>query len=516
MKWDGLFIYPKLGAWDDTIRDIPLSILYASAASSKYGFRIKLLDLRLTPKDWIEQVRAVLAEGVRVVGVSVMTGEPIRHALEVSGLVRKYSKDTKILWGGPHPTVLPEQTLSHPDIDFIIRDWGSESTCLLLRHLAGENIRREDIRGLGWKENGTIRWGPVHDAFEIPDYKSIPYDLIDINPDKYNRLKNNDFIFSLFTAMGCPYRCAYCISPATYKKVKGKRWIALPPEEVLDHIAWIAEKYPGVNRLQVLDDDSFVDLDRIRRLLHNYVKSGYHSRFKLDFRGVRINELDRMTDADLALLDEASVEMMLIGVESGSDRVLSELMCKDITVDQIIRVNRRLAEHPKLQPHYNFFCGTPGETLADLRMTARLLLQLAEDNPFCYLGFGADWKPLPGSAMTERAVRDYGLQLPETLSDWSKIDSYQKLRHPWYTTDFENGIKVLQLAGALLDRKVESHSNELGFVVGSLIRLGAGLYRPILRWRVRNGIFLFPIEHMIRNWFLFSVIPRIMRGKSQQ
>ena len=115
--------------------------------------------------------------------------------------------------------------------------------------------------------------------------------------------------------------------------------------------------------------------------------------------------------------------------------------------------------------------------------------------------------------MTERAVRDFGLQLPETLSEWAKVDSYQSLKYPWYTADFENGIKILQLGGTLLDRKVESHSHELGFIVGFIVRFGVRLYRPILRWRIRNGYFKWPIEHVIRDWFLFSFIPRIMRWK---
>ncbi len=500
---DCLLVYPQLGSFDELLRDIPLSLIYAATDSVKHGYNIEILDLRLHPLDWREQIDAHMSAGCSLVGLSVMTGNPITTSLRVSEYIKsKYG--TPIVWGGPHPTILPEQTLENESIDYVIRDWGSKALCQLIGFVKGESsdqysvasdqyhhsslltdnsllALRQKILGLGYKENtpdgrAHIKLNAVQTCFEILDYRDLPYDLVDVTsgagfqpanainqqpgkaaPHNYCRLESGELTLPIFTAVGCPYKCTFCMSPAVYEKISGKKWIAHDVEYVLGHVQHLLDKY-DFQRLQVYDDDSFVDLARMRDLLSEYVRRGYHKKLKLDFRGARINELDRMDDDFLELMVEANVELLAIGAESGSDEIL-DIMGKGITVDQIIRVNRKLSRFPSLKPHYNFFCGVPGETLESIIQTKELIVQLIKDHPGCYLGVGADWKPLPGSVMTEQAVKDYGLRLPQSLSEWAAIDSFdaKKIVHPWYTKKMDNMIGLLQIAGQLLAGKVADY-----------------------------------------------------------
>jgi radical SAM superfamily enzyme YgiQ (UPF0313 family) len=477
------------------------------------------LDLRLQPGNWKESVDKVLQQGCDLVGISVMTGYPIRTSLAIS----KYVKErypVSILWGGPHPTILPEQTLENEFIDFVIRDWGSQSLCSLLSHLKNGTASREGILGLGYKEGGDIFLNPPHCRFEILDYRDIPYHLVNINESRYNRLSNGEVIFPIYTALGCPYQCSFCMSPAVYAKIKGKKWIPHSEDYVMGHIEYIHQRY-SFQRLQIYDDDSFVDLDRMANLLAEYIRRGYHRELKIDFRGARVNELDRMDDDYLRLLARAQVELLAIGVESGSNRTL-ERMKKGITVEQILRVNRKLAKFPSLKPHYNFFCGVPGETYEDLLQTKELLLQLLKDHPGAYLGVGADWKPLPGSVMTESAVKEYGLKMPQNLEEWASIDSFdaQKIYHPWYTEKLNNMIKLLQISGALLDQKIHDYRKTIG-LAGYVLLFFRNLYYPILRFRLKNNFTDFLIEFDIKkyffNWFTkFQRLRRIWGKKSRR
>lgn len=203
---------------------------------------------------------------------------------------------------------------------------------------------------------------------------------------------------------------------------------------------------------------------------------------------------------------EANVSLLAIGVESGSDKIL-KIMNKGITVEQIIRVNQKLSKYPTLKPHYNFFCGVPGETIESLVQTKKLILRLVNDNPNCYLGVGADWKPLPGSVMTDQAVQRYGLSLPESLIGWAEIDSFdaKKIVHPWYTRKMNNMIKLLQISGQLLDKKILEFRDSLGRIVGIIIYLLSVLYKPILLFRLRYNFTSFFIEYGIRNFFLRNI-----------
>ncbi len=500
-KLDVLLVYPQLGSFDSLIRDIPLSLIYAATDSVKHNLNVRIIDLRLKPDNWEKQVDSHLRSGCSLVGLSVMTGNPITNSLRISKYIKeKYG--TPIVWGGPHPTVLPEQTLENEYIDYVVRDWGSKALFQLIQHIRGESNNIKTILGIGYKENGRIALNPPQCSFEMLDYKDLPYHLIDIKGDNYSRLSNRQVVFPIFTSIGCPYKCTFCMSPTVNKKIKGKKWVAYSIDYVLGHVGYLLGKY-DFQRLQIYDDDSFVDLDRMYDLLYEYVRRGFHKKHKLDFRGVRINELDRMDDDYLKLMVKANVELLITGVESGSGRILKE-MNKGITVEQIIRVNQKLAKYPSLKPHYNFFCGIPGETMEDLIQTKGLLLRLVKDHPTCYLGVGADWKPLPGSVMTVRAVHNYGLKLPGSLNEWASIDSCdaKKIIHPWYTKEIDNMIKLLQMTGMLLDKKIEDLRGDMGFMLGYTLYFLSILYRPILLYRIKHNNSSFLIEYGIRNYFM--------------
>jgi radical SAM superfamily enzyme YgiQ (UPF0313 family) len=358
--------------------------------------------------------------------------------------------------------------------------------------------------GLGYKKNGKIILNPVHCSFEMPHYRDLPYHLVEITSENYNRLANGEVILPIFTAMGCPYKCTFCMAPAVYEKIKGKKWSSYSNELVLEHIEYLMEKYE-FQRLQIYDDDSFVDLDKLHELLTEYIKKGFNRKFKLDFRGARVNELDKMDDDFYRLMVQANVELLAIGAESGSNRSLKK-MKKGITVEQTIRVNQRFAKYPSLKPHYNFFSGIPGETIEDLIKTKELVLRLVKDNPNCYLGVGADWKPLPGSEMTDDAVRHYGLKLPKSLADWAAVDSFdaKKIVHPWYTKEIDNMIRLLQIAGQLLDKKIRDYRKDMGLVLGNLVYFAAILYRPILLFRLRFNFTALLLEaRLLRLFFRY-------------
>jgi anaerobic magnesium-protoporphyrin IX monomethyl ester cyclase len=504
MSMDILLIYPQLGSFDTLAKDIPLSLIYAATDSVKNGFNVKIVDLRLAGDHWQSVVDESLKDGCTLIGFSVMTGNPISTSLRVSSYIKgKY--DIPIVWGGPHPTILPEQTLNDPLVDFIIRDWGSESLASLIAFLKNGVGKLSSIPGLGYKENGKQILNPQRTSFEILDYRDIPYDLVNVDANQYNRMKSGKLIFPFYTSMGCPWNCTFCMSPATYKIVKGKKWQPYDINTVLDHLEYLSQRY-SIEVFQDYADESFIDLERMKDFLHGYIQRGFNLKYKLDFRGVRINDLDKMDDEYLRLMVEANVGMMFIGVESGSDRILG-IMQKNITHDQIVRVNQKMARYPELKPHYNFFSGIPGETMESLTETGQLLEQLVKDHPGCYLGYGAHWKPIPGSAITDTAVREFGYKLPSTLIEWADIDSFDAAtpNYPWYTPQMSSMINLLGIAGLLMDAKTKDYTPNLGPILGGVARFLIRLYRPFLKLRIDHSFTDLLIEEKIKTLALKNI-----------
>jgi radical SAM superfamily enzyme YgiQ (UPF0313 family) len=218
-----------------------------------------------------------------------------------------------------------------------------------------------------------------------------------------------------------------------------------------------------------------------------------------------------LSNDDIALMARANTGYIMIGIESGAQKVLDR-MKKGFSVEAIKRVNQKLSHHPEITPYYNFFVGTPGETIEDLLHTKELLLELLKDNPRCYLGFGSDWKPIPGSELTKWAERTFNLNIPTTLADWAEIDSFDapsKIRYSWYSDDHEKLIRMMQCASGIIDRKLYKEFRSDKRFLFKILGILSLMYRPIIMWRIKHSISAVLIELPIRNWLFKHVFTKL-------
>ncbi|MBF0108290.1 MAG: B12-binding domain-containing radical SAM protein [Magnetococcales bacterium] len=503
---DALLLYPRLGSMDSIIVELPLSIIYAATDAVKRGYDVKLIDLRLEPGDWRKVIDPILQQGVRLVGISVMTGLPLDCAREISRHVKEFNADIPVVWGGPHATVLPE-TVAEPFIDFLVRGDGSRALAELIEALRSGHGDFSAIQGISFKD---AQGHPVHNPrsshFERLNFRDIPYDLVNVRHEGYQRVYKGEKqrLFPLFTAVGCPYKCTFCVSPAMYKEINGKKWLPDPEDEVIEHIQYLIKHYE-VTHLSIIDDTSFVNIKRMQRIFEKMIQLGIH--VHLEFRGARINEIDRMDDEFLELMVAAGGRVIMVGVESASDRILQRMQ-KGISREQILRVNQKLARHPHLIPHYNFIYGTPGERYADLVETKDVVLQMLKENPQAYFGIGSDWKPIPGSVMLEEAENRFNYQGPKTLDDWIEMDTFdcvRKIRHPWYSDRFDNMVKLLQMAAFVIDDKLIKESRGNYTLFYRFVRLASRLYKPIALFRLR-----FNLHHFMVEFYLYRTVIRLI------
>ncbi len=492
---DALLIYPRLGNMDTMVVDPPLSIIYAATDAVKRGYRIECLDLRCVNGDWQPVVRSYLEQGVRLAGISVMTGAPLKNARQISRFIRAHYPDTKVVWGGPHVTILPE-TIQEDFLDFVIRGYGSRPLAELIAQLRGEGPGFSQILGLSYKQDGEVRHNPRSPEHEMLHFRDLPYHLLDLTAPCYGRAYAQKQVFPMFSAIGCPYQCTFCMHPAAYREINPPKWRPYPPEEVVDHIQFIIENF-GTNCIAFIDDTSFPDLARMRRIFELILERGLE--VEIHFRGARVNEIDRMDDEFLALMVKAGGRVLMVGAESGSNAVLKRMQ-KGITKAQLLRVNRKLARYPQLTPVYNMVYGTPGETYQDLVETKETILQLIRDNPNLYVGVSGDWKPIPGSKMLELAEREYGFRAPQTLDEWIEVDTFDsrhKLVHPWYTKSQNNMIKLLQISSFVIDDKIIRESAGNNSLKFRLYRALARIYKPIAMFRLKHNLHQLLVEYSI-------------------
>ncbi len=477
-----LLLYPKTGKYDAFVKDLPLSVLCAGRSCVAAGYDVEILDQRVTPS-WKDRLVDILQnENPLLVGISVMTGRPIYYALELSRLVRRYS-NAPVVWGGIHPTILPDSTIENDAIDYLIRGQGELPLLALAKTLESDSPQLQSVSALSYKVNGKIihnAMGRAPDFEELPD---IPYDLVDV--DKYIRFDADEKVFSIITSLGCPHQCAFCYSPL----YSGRLWKPEKVEKTVARMERILDKYHP-DHFSVIDNDFFVDLRRARALFEAIERKKWS--VKIGFRGARIDELYRMDDSLLALMEHIGVRYLHIGAESGSQRIL-DLMLKKVKTEQIFEVNRKLARYPRLMPTYNFFSGVPTETVEDIDATIKMIFRLLEENPHCQISGFNQFTPYPGTELFNLSLK-FGLRPPRTLDQWIEFDESDCAKNnPWIDGMRKRLLDTLYFTGFFIDNKFQEHFTGNSFK-NRMVRQMATLYRPAAKLRFKYRLTAMPME----------------------
>jgi len=504
MKNKVIMVYPTLGFSGKFVRHTPLSLLYASIELVKHGIDVEILDNRLHLESWMSRLRELLTPDVIAVGISVMSGKPILNAVEIGRLVKSVNPKIAVVWGGPHATFFPETILKQEwSCDFVISGYASQSFYNFISHLKN-NTEPSAVKGVTFRKGTNIVHNPREDTkFEQINYRDIPYNLIK-DYSVYGQLEQNKIIFSMYSAMGCPYKCSFCSSPAEYTNITGKKWVPLSVTEVVDHIEHVISKY-NASYIYFIDDDSFVDLQHVENIIDEINRRNI--KIKLGFRGARINEIKKMTDDFLNKLAQAGTDILHIGVESGSDRIL-QLIHKDSTVNDINACNKKLAKHPEIIAAYNFIVGFPTETMDDLKATRDLMFQLVKDNPRCIIFQPNKFRPIPGTELFDMVKKDWNYQPPLDINDWGNIEAEGDISFPWYPDGMKKLCDLMLIGSYFIDNKVIKLTSGHTFLY-KVLRFMSFVYGPIMRFRLKHGIYQGLFEYGI-----YKMITKLIRTTS--
>ncbi|MGN7611598.1 B12-binding domain-containing radical SAM protein [Magnetococcales bacterium HHB-1] len=486
-----LLVYPLMGMSGTFVKHPPLGPIYAASEVIRDKVAdVEILDIRLHANQWQKKIQQAIGPDTLLVGISVMTGKPVLSAMEISRFIKSLDSEIIVVWGGPFATFHPDLILQDdPHCDLVVSGYGAHPFRLLLeRLLAGENA--EGLPGISYRKEGEICIQPPdRTCHEKIPFKEIPYHLIE-DYGVYGQLEQDKRIFSINSAMGCVYKCGFCSSPVLYFGFKEGPWVRLPAMDVVDHIEHLVENYDA-NYIYFIDDDSFINLQHVENIIDEIAKRELP--VKLGFRGARINEIKKMSADFLIKLAQSGTDIMHVGAESGSNRIL-ELMRKNCTVDDVLECNRKLASRPEIAVFYNFIMALPSETIDDLKKTAALMLQLYEENPNCIIGTPNTFRPLPGSELCDIAVKDWGYKEPDRLVQFGGIEVEGDVDLPWVTPEMKRFCRLLVVTSYFIDHKITrlTSGNTLLY---KILRLLGGIYAPIARWRLRNGFSHFLIEY---------------------
>lgn len=370
-----------------------------------------------------------LESGPICVGISTMTGTNIFFAIEAAKIVRSY-KDGKIpiVWGGPHPSTLPEQTCKSEYVDIVCVGEGDFTFTEIVKALEARQPLHE-IKGIAYKEGDQILVTPPRPLLDMEILLPVPWDLINvedyIHRDVY--LKNSPRTLDVGqTSRGCPFQCAYC-SSATLRQ---RKWRAMSVEKSLDAIVGPVQRF-NLNGIWIRDDEFYINRERAYRICEGMIDAGLKISWYTS--GTRVDVFNGSSDEQISMLKRSGAYVLKFGAESGSNRIL-KLVNKGITAEETIAANLKAKKHGII-PAFAFMMAFPTETFDEINQTIDLAIRLRRDNPQAQFESIAPYTALPGTPLYDLAVK-HGLNPPDSLSGWAawNFEDYDLVgrKIPWF------------------------------------------------------------------------------------
>ena len=469
-----VFFFP---AFSSTEATAPLGILAVSTPLLRAGYQVCLIDSTITPnfkKRVIEELSDALC-----LGISLVTGPMIRETVEIARETKRLYPDLPVVLGGWHPSLLPDQTLAAPYVDVVVKGQGEDALLEIVQRIeARESFA--GIDGAGYKENGQLIFNQPRAMKPITAMPPKAYHLADF--DAYERVCGRRWA-NYITSLACPYNCAYCTNAGVY----GRKWNALPPEQVGEESTDLAVRY-RLSLQWFVDDNFLVDRERALGIAEQLIRRG--SKFEWSIQA-STNLVVRFSVDELKLLRRSGLTQMQQGADSGSPRVM-HLMNKDFQKLETIYEAAEKLSAAGIRPSFNMIFGYPGEEASDLRQSIALIMDI------CRKYKGAEFwtnifTPYPGAPVMEHAF-ELGINVPTTLEGWSDFfPRYTVL--PWLKGKKHREVQTMREYLRLAFNRVpvsRLEKTRFNRMVHNLISFPA-------RWRLDHNFYKFPVELWVKD-----------------
>ena len=369
--------------------DMPLGIASLASTILQYfpDAKVDVIDTTFekTPIKYLDRI--FKDNRYDFVGISVMTSM-LNDALLVAAIVKKHHPDTQVLFGGPHTTVMPEETLRNDHVDCVVIGEGEE-TILDIIKCEGDF---QNIQGVWFKKDGEVVKNPLRKP--IDDLNTLPFPERGLFPIE-NYISTNAGLDSvnpqlrciaLLASRGCPYRCSYC--QPTLTKLFGKKLRKRSPENILEELKALKERYE-IDSFMFYDDTFVIEEKWVYAFCDTLLESNLQLLWFCNVRANLVNYdlLKKMKDAGLRKVG--------IGIESGSQRILDEIYNKQITIE-LVKESVKIIKSLDLKIQGYFMIGAPTETRDEIMQTIALAKSLDIDEAAFSIT-----TPLPGTKLYE-------------------------------------------------------------------------------------------------------------------
>ncbi|MFX1489135.1 MAG: B12-binding domain-containing radical SAM protein [Promethearchaeota archaeon] len=290
----------------------PLGLMYLAACLKNDGHKISILDQAANNYNNNDVINWIKKGNPDVVGFSILCAS-FENAKLISKEVKIWNPNIKIIFGNYLATFYARNILKKYNwVDVCVRGEG-EVTFKELVERFELNESLDEIKGITYQLNGKIAENKSRQFIKKLDLLPFPNRKMVLDAYK-NRIGGIDVIKRKFTTMvssrGCPFSCTFCGCTAFSKGI----WRTRSTDNILDEICELSEQ--GYQEILFIDDNFTLNTKRTIELCNKIKKE------KLDMTFLCDGRVDNSSIAMLKTMKRANFEILVLGMESSSQRML--------------------------------------------------------------------------------------------------------------------------------------------------------------------------------------------------
>lgn len=364
----------------------PLGVAYLAASLRSADHSVHLVDALgegLNNYQVIEEIPGALKHGLSdeeiigripadadLIGISCMFSLEWVFTRTLVQRIRKAFPETPLIAGGEHITACPDFVLRDcPEINICVIGEGEE-TLVELAKVIEVGVPWQTVSGIAFKSSTKIiRTSPRQRRRNLEAIPRPAWDLVPIEAYLSNGVMTGVDLgrsMPILASRGCPYECTFCSNPEMW----GRLWIARAPEDVIDEIIFLKERY-GVTNFDFYDLTAIIRKDWIVAFTDVLIQQQLDITWQLP-SGTRSEAIDEEVTQRLY---DSGCRYINYAPESGSEEILKRIK-KKIDKNRMID-SMRSAVNNKLKVKANFILGFPDEDYREVFKTYAFIIRLA-------------------------------------------------------------------------------------------------------------------------------------------
>ena len=356
--------------------------------------QISILDLNLYCLEEIPEKinQAIEKNKPDIAALSMMFDSSYKYLNSVSKQIKNNDNNITVVLGGSATTVSWNMILHEQEyVDALCYSEGEYPLCQLvdandiIETLASNPVW---VTKRSLAENQTPLPRYVENLNEVIN---IDYELINVADYRmieafspFSSIKGSADVrqFFMVTSRGCPFKCVFCSGPSLH----GKNIRYADVDVLIGHVKQLVQNY-RMNVLTIYDDQLLFNRNRAKEFFKRLAE------FKLRVETPNGLSAAFIDDEMAGLMKSAGIDTVPLAIESGSSRMLNEVIHKPLRLEQVKPVVEML-QHNNIFVQGYFVVGIPGEREEDRIETIRFIKEVGLD----WAGFNLA-TPLRGSEL---------------------------------------------------------------------------------------------------------------------